>query len=244
MPVSRSHARAGRYRDDRRAGVARRSSSPSSGVYRARRRSNAATARPARSVRRRELAEAKAGWRAMHRNVSSGRLLSLTRDRERMSGNICRCAAYPNIVAANKEVAEEDRKMKALRTSGSSTQSGGQAATRPGQDSSGRTNLLDLMSSRSATAHLSTQSLPLRKSKICQTAAADVERLQQTPRSPIPWASTVQRAGEALLSAPRANFGTRHRSWQSPAAYALLVLHDTASPCNSVPGVAAPLSRV
>ena len=25
--------------------------------------------------------------------------------RERMSGNICRCAAYPNIVAANKQVA-------------------------------------------------------------------------------------------------------------------------------------------
>jgi xanthine dehydrogenase YagT iron-sulfur-binding subunit len=26
--------------------------------------------------------------------------------RERMSGNICRCAAYPNIVAAIREVAE------------------------------------------------------------------------------------------------------------------------------------------
>jgi xanthine dehydrogenase YagT iron-sulfur-binding subunit len=27
--------------------------------------------------------------------------------RERMSGNICRCAAYPNIVAAIRDVAEE-----------------------------------------------------------------------------------------------------------------------------------------
>jgi xanthine dehydrogenase YagT iron-sulfur-binding subunit len=27
--------------------------------------------------------------------------------RERMSGNICRCAAYPNIIAAVREVAEE-----------------------------------------------------------------------------------------------------------------------------------------
>jgi xanthine dehydrogenase YagT iron-sulfur-binding subunit len=26
--------------------------------------------------------------------------------RERMSGNICRCAAYPNIVAAIREIAE------------------------------------------------------------------------------------------------------------------------------------------
>jgi xanthine dehydrogenase YagT iron-sulfur-binding subunit len=30
--------------------------------------------------------------------------------RERMSGNICRCAAYPNIVAAIREVAEGGRK--------------------------------------------------------------------------------------------------------------------------------------
>ncbi|HEX9489941.1 MAG TPA: 2Fe-2S iron-sulfur cluster-binding protein [Stellaceae bacterium] len=29
---------------------------------------------------------------------------------ERMSGNICRCSAYPNIVAAIREVAEEDRR--------------------------------------------------------------------------------------------------------------------------------------
>ena len=29
--------------------------------------------------------------------------------RERMSGNICRCAAYPNIIAAIRDVAEGDR---------------------------------------------------------------------------------------------------------------------------------------
>jgi xanthine dehydrogenase YagT iron-sulfur-binding subunit len=29
--------------------------------------------------------------------------------RERMSGNICRCAAYPNIVAAIRDVAEGAR---------------------------------------------------------------------------------------------------------------------------------------
>jgi xanthine dehydrogenase YagT iron-sulfur-binding subunit len=33
--------------------------------------------------------------------------LSDTEIRERMSGNICRCAAYPNIVAAIREVAED-----------------------------------------------------------------------------------------------------------------------------------------
>ena len=32
---------------------------------------------------------------------------SETEVRERMSGNICRCAAYPNIIAAIREVAEE-----------------------------------------------------------------------------------------------------------------------------------------
>jgi xanthine dehydrogenase YagT iron-sulfur-binding subunit len=30
--------------------------------------------------------------------------------RERMSGNICRCAAYPNIVAAIRDIAEGARK--------------------------------------------------------------------------------------------------------------------------------------
>jgi xanthine dehydrogenase YagT iron-sulfur-binding subunit len=32
--------------------------------------------------------------------------LSDTELRERMSGNLCRCAAYPNIIAAIREVAE------------------------------------------------------------------------------------------------------------------------------------------
>ena len=32
--------------------------------------------------------------------------LTDTEIRERMSGNICRCAAYPNIVAAIKQAAE------------------------------------------------------------------------------------------------------------------------------------------
>jgi xanthine dehydrogenase YagT iron-sulfur-binding subunit len=30
--------------------------------------------------------------------------------RERMSGNLCRCAAYPNIVAAIRDVAEGGRR--------------------------------------------------------------------------------------------------------------------------------------
>ncbi len=53
------------------------------------------------------LAEAKAGW-ASHAtaDVSSRKIaLSDAEIRERMSGNICRCAAYPNIVAAIKDVA-------------------------------------------------------------------------------------------------------------------------------------------
>jgi xanthine dehydrogenase YagT iron-sulfur-binding subunit len=54
------------------------------------------------------LAEAKAGW-ASHatRDVASQRIALTDEEiRERMSGNICRCAAYPNIIAAIRAVAE------------------------------------------------------------------------------------------------------------------------------------------
>jgi xanthine dehydrogenase YagT iron-sulfur-binding subunit len=54
------------------------------------------------------LSEAKAGWPShATADVSSGQIaLSHAEIRERMSGNICRCAAYPNIVAAIRDVAE------------------------------------------------------------------------------------------------------------------------------------------
>jgi xanthine dehydrogenase YagT iron-sulfur-binding subunit len=57
------------------------------------------------------LAEAKAGWpsHATADVASSGIALTDAEIRERMSGNICRCAAYPNIVAAIRDVAEGDR---------------------------------------------------------------------------------------------------------------------------------------
>jgi xanthine dehydrogenase YagT iron-sulfur-binding subunit len=54
------------------------------------------------------LTEAEAGWPShATADVSSPRI-TLTDDeiRERMSGNICRCAAYPNIIAAIRVVAE------------------------------------------------------------------------------------------------------------------------------------------
>jgi xanthine dehydrogenase YagT iron-sulfur-binding subunit len=54
------------------------------------------------------LAEAKAGWPS-HATVdvtTPSTALTDAEIRERMSGNICRCAAYPNIVAAIREVAE------------------------------------------------------------------------------------------------------------------------------------------
>jgi xanthine dehydrogenase YagT iron-sulfur-binding subunit len=58
------------------------------------------------------LAEAKAGWPS-HATVDvSNPQVELTgaEIRERMSGNICRCAAYPNIAAAIRDVAEGARK--------------------------------------------------------------------------------------------------------------------------------------
>ena len=54
------------------------------------------------------LAEAKAGWPShVTSDVALRRIaLSDAEIRERMSGNICRCAAYPNIAAAIRDVAE------------------------------------------------------------------------------------------------------------------------------------------
>jgi xanthine dehydrogenase YagT iron-sulfur-binding subunit len=58
------------------------------------------------------LAEVKAGWPShATADVASVRIsLTDAEIRERMSGNICRCAAYPNIVAAIRDVAEGARK--------------------------------------------------------------------------------------------------------------------------------------
>jgi xanthine dehydrogenase YagT iron-sulfur-binding subunit len=57
------------------------------------------------------LAEAKAGWPSHATADVSAQTttLSAAEIRERMSGNICRCAAYPNIVAAIRDVAEGGR---------------------------------------------------------------------------------------------------------------------------------------
>ncbi|MBV8994896.1 MAG: 2Fe-2S iron-sulfur cluster binding domain-containing protein [Pseudonocardiales bacterium] len=54
------------------------------------------------------LAEVRAGWpsHATADVASPGIALSDEEIRERMSGNLCRCAAYPNIVAAIRAVAE------------------------------------------------------------------------------------------------------------------------------------------
>jgi xanthine dehydrogenase YagT iron-sulfur-binding subunit len=54
------------------------------------------------------LAEAKAGWPSHVTVDVASPTITLTEAeiRERMSGNICRCAAYPNIVAAIRDVAE------------------------------------------------------------------------------------------------------------------------------------------
>ena len=58
------------------------------------------------------LAEVKAGFPSHATEDVTASTVTLTdaEIRERMSGNICRCAAYPNIVAAIREVAEGGRK--------------------------------------------------------------------------------------------------------------------------------------
>jgi xanthine dehydrogenase YagT iron-sulfur-binding subunit len=51
------------------------------------------------------LAEAKAGWPSHVTPDVGARTIELTEMelRERMSGNICRCCAYPNIIAAIRD---------------------------------------------------------------------------------------------------------------------------------------------
>ena len=57
------------------------------------------------------LAESKAGWPSHATDDLASAKVALTdaEIRERMSGNLCRCAAYPNIVAAIRDVIERDR---------------------------------------------------------------------------------------------------------------------------------------
>jgi xanthine dehydrogenase YagT iron-sulfur-binding subunit len=56
------------------------------------------------------LAEHKAGWPSYATaDVASSPALTDAEIRERMSGNICRCSAYANIVAAIRDVVEGDR---------------------------------------------------------------------------------------------------------------------------------------
>jgi xanthine dehydrogenase YagT iron-sulfur-binding subunit len=56
------------------------------------------------------LAEHKAGWPShVTTDVATAPALTDTEIAERMSGNICRCSAYPNIVAAIRDVAEGGR---------------------------------------------------------------------------------------------------------------------------------------
>jgi xanthine dehydrogenase YagT iron-sulfur-binding subunit len=56
------------------------------------------------------LAEHRAGWPSYATaDVATAPALTDAEIAERMSGNICRCSAYPNIVAAIREVAEGDR---------------------------------------------------------------------------------------------------------------------------------------
>jgi xanthine dehydrogenase YagT iron-sulfur-binding subunit len=57
------------------------------------------------------LAEAQAGWPShVTADVASSKIVLTDAEiRERMSGNICRCAAYPNIVAAIRDIVEGGR---------------------------------------------------------------------------------------------------------------------------------------
>jgi xanthine dehydrogenase YagT iron-sulfur-binding subunit len=57
------------------------------------------------------LEEARAGWPSHVTDDVAATAIELTdvELRERMSGNLCRCCAYPNIIAAIRDVAQEAR---------------------------------------------------------------------------------------------------------------------------------------
>jgi xanthine dehydrogenase YagT iron-sulfur-binding subunit len=56
------------------------------------------------------LAEHQAGWPSyVTADVATTPVLTDAEIAERMSGNICRCSAYPNIVAAIRDLAEGGR---------------------------------------------------------------------------------------------------------------------------------------
>jgi xanthine dehydrogenase YagT iron-sulfur-binding subunit len=56
------------------------------------------------------LAEHEAGWPSyVTADLASAPVLTDAEIAERMSGNICRCSAYPNIVAAIRDVAKGGR---------------------------------------------------------------------------------------------------------------------------------------
>lgn len=57
------------------------------------------------------------------RTINSALQLSNDEIRERMSGNICRCGAYPNIVAAIKEVHTGENVAQAWQFTGENNQS-------------------------------------------------------------------------------------------------------------------------
>ena len=111
LPDARGDASGRRDHDDRRA--RRRSAT----CTRCRRRSsattaiNAAIARPARSARPSACStRSRRAGRATSRPILPTPRFDDSEISERMSGNLCRCAAYPNIVDAIREVAEAEPK--------------------------------------------------------------------------------------------------------------------------------------
>ena len=60
------------------------------------------------------LSEAEAGWPSAVSDDLTNEQITLTDDeiRERMSGNLCRCAAYVNIVRAIEEIARKEQEEK------------------------------------------------------------------------------------------------------------------------------------
>ena len=137
------------------------------------------------------LAEVEVGWPShVTADVAQKHItLSDAEIRERLSGNICRCGAYPNIVAAIRDVAGGSVRMKPFTYERvvDAREAGAAVLRANAKFISGGTNLLDLMKLEiEQPAHLvDISQLPLnRLEELAETADSASKPRRQTPMSP------------------------------------------------------------
>ena len=245
--------RAGRRPRRRRGGHGRGPRRATAGCIRCRRRSSsttpssAGTARPGSSARRSPCwPRPKPAGRATRPPTSPSKPeLDAAEIRERMSGNICRCGAYPNIVRASRTwrgeaVPVRARRRRARRRGGARRDAGGAVARRrhePGRPACGS-------ASRRRRCWSTSRRLPPTGSRSCGRRSADrrrgaEQRSRRRPPRPHPLPRARRGAARRRVG-PAAQPGDDRR--QPAAADALRVLPGRDQPVQQA-RAAAPAAR-